>query len=178
MFHIQCKKPWKVLYNSIKTSFVFQYSQAFFPKVCSWKETCNSLHSQSSALRMFPLPVGKSNLWSKEISQSASCQGCCCLAFVDHVWFCLTEHRQNSLSCSPGSGLCNQTHKHKAWSVSPSSVCSKWRVTASIPNSEPPHLFLQTQREREMVEIKDGESSRKRWMKCERRGFTVTLRVT
>lgn len=61
------------------------------------------------------------------------------------------------------------THKHKARSVFPSSVCSKWRVTASPPPRSRAASFIFTKLEREMEKIKDGESSRQRWMDCEKR---------
>lgn len=116
----------------------------------------NSLESIGCCCLLFP-PV--------------SCQRCRCLAFVGRVCFCLTEHRQNFLSCSPFTALLNHTHthKHKARSVFPSSVCSKWRVTASPPPRSRAASFIFTKLEREMEKIKDGESSRQRWMDCEKR---------
>lgn len=55
----------------------------------------NSLESIGCCCLLFP-PV--------------SCQRCRCLAFVGRVCFCLTEHRQNFLSCSPFTALLNRTH--------------------------------------------------------------------
>ncbi len=104
--------------------------------------------------RMFPPPVEKCSPSSSEKSHRSNqfhARDVTVWHFVGHVGFCLTEHSQNFLSCSSGTGLSNHDHTNTKPDLSlPLQSVASETVTASLRSSEPPHLFLRSRRERVM----------------------------
>lgn len=105
---------------------------------------------------------------SKGISQvqPVSCQRWCCLAFTV---FRLTEHWQNFLSCSPGSGLFHQTLTNTKPDLS-FPLRSVATVTASLPKTEPPHWFSRGRGERQRRLKMERGAGKDEWI-AKRGGF-------